>query len=149
MPSQDVRIAFVNEAPDAVAEIDPGRLEQVLANLVSNAVKFSEKGGTVTIRMSRGAGKVVLSVSDRGQGIPEAFRHRVFTAFEQADGSDSKAKGGTGLGLHIAKVMVEKMNGDVHFSSEEGKGTTFYVELPDRTDGADNPPVCLRRATVS
>jgi PAS domain S-box-containing protein len=112
------------------AGIDRDRITQVLANLLSNAVKFSEAGTTVTTRVEDGGGRVRLSVTDQGSGIPEAFRDRVFQRFAQADGTNSRRSGGTGLGLSICKAIVEEHGGTIRFDSVAGQGTTFVVELP-------------------
>jgi signal transduction histidine kinase len=73
---------------------------------------------------------VRIAVSDRGAGIPAAFRERIFQRFAQADGADSRRNGGTGLGLSICKTIVEEHGGRIWFDSAEGEGTTFFVELP-------------------
>jgi PAS domain S-box-containing protein len=112
------------------ASVDRDRITQVLANLLSNAVKFSESGGTVVTRVEADGDRVLLSVADRGAGIPDAFRDRMFQRFAQADGADSRRKGGTGLGLSICKTIVEEHEGSIWFDSAEGQGTTFYVALP-------------------
>ena len=139
MPEQKVTIRFDDRAPDAEVDLDPTRFEQVLTNLVSNAIKFSPAGGTVVIRSERAEGKAIVSVADSGRGIPASFREKVFSRFQQADGSDARPIGGTGLGLHIAKVMSERMGGDVRFASEEGRGTTFFIEFPDHTPAESAP----------
>lgn len=132
MSDKNVRIVLVDDAPRAEADVDPDRLHQVLANLLSNAIKFSLADGTVTVKLARQAkGRLRLSVSDRGNGIPEEFRSRIFGKFEQADASSTRAKGGTGLGLSIVKSIVEKLGGVVSFDTEQGKGTTFHIELPE------------------
>ena len=152
MPDQNVTVRMEDGAPGAVARIDADRFEQVLSNLVSNAIKFSPRGGTVTVGLGLEAETVVISVRDEGAGIPEAFRARVFTRFEQSDGSDTRSKGGTGLGLHIAKTFVEKMGGSIGFTSQEGEGTTFFVRLPLAgapalpTDRAARPPAIASSA---
>jgi PAS domain S-box-containing protein len=110
--------------------VDPERVEQVLANLISNAVKFSPRGGTVYVGLSRDGGAAVISVRDEGPGIPPEFRSRVFEKFAQADASDTRGRAGTGLGLSIVKSIVERLDGQVGFDSEPGKGTTFRVGLP-------------------
>jgi signal transduction histidine kinase len=126
-----VQLFLSEESVDANVSIEPGRLQQILANLLSNAIKFSPKGGRVTLAVSRGNGNSIrINVSDLGPGIPESFRNRIFQKFSQADSSDTRAKGGTGLGLAITKELVEKMGGTVGFDSVEGRGTTFWVELP-------------------
>ena len=73
---------------------------------------------------------VVISVGDRGNGIPEDFRNRIFGRFAQADSADTRAKGGTGLGLAICKRLIEMMDGTIGFSDRPGGGTSFWFELP-------------------
>ena len=136
MADKNIRIVLLDDAARAEAEIDADRLHQVMANLLSNAIKFSPAGETVAVRLARHAGqKLRLSVSDRGQGIPEEFRHRIFGKFEQADASSTRAMGGTGLGLNIVKMIAEKLGGSVSFETEEGKGTSFHVDLPEAVAG--------------
>jgi PAS domain S-box-containing protein len=110
---------------------DPNRLLQVLSNLVSNAVKYSPRGETVTVSVDHGPMGIRVSVADRGPGIPAEFRSRVFQKFAQADGTEVKAVKGTGLGLPIAKAIVEQLGGEMGFETETGKGTTFYFDLPN------------------
>jgi PAS domain S-box-containing protein len=112
------------------ADVDRDRITQVLANLLSNALKFSEAGTTVTARVEDGGGCVRLSVADQGSGIPDAFRDRVFQRFAQADGTNSRRSGGTGLGLSICKAIVDEHGGTIRFDSVMGQGTTFVVALP-------------------
>lgn len=109
---------------------DANRMQQVLANLLSNAAKFSPRGGLVTLAVSSTPETVRLEVRDHGSGIPEAFRHRIFQKFAQADASDARAKGGTGLGLSITQAMVERMGGRIGFTSEPGVLTVFFVDMP-------------------
>jgi signal transduction histidine kinase len=108
---------------------DPHRIQQVLANLISNAVKFSDAGGLVQVTAVPGSGGAVISVHDRGPGIPPEFRDRIFERFAQADATDARTKGGTGLGLSISKAIVEKHGGRLRFESQPGS-TTFSFELP-------------------
>ncbi len=112
-------------------KVDRDRLEQVLTNLLSNAAKFAPADSTVQVRLSRSGGRARLEVVDRGPGIPEEFRDRIFRKFSQADSSDSRQKGGTGLGLNISKAIVERLGGVMGFSTEVGLGTTFFFELPE------------------
>ncbi len=124
-------------AEGAQAEVDADRLIQVLTNLLSNAAKFSPRGGVVTISIARREGmKLRISVADRGPGIPEEFRSRIFQKFSQADSSDTRLKGGTGLGLNISRAIAEKHNGTLFFETETGKGSTFCVELPEAPGAA-------------
>ncbi|ABE42177.1 PAS domain S-box protein [Polaromonas sp. JS666] len=125
-------------APDAAlqARIDGDRLMQVMTNLLSNAVKFSPAGSTVEVMLSRTARQVRVEVSDQGPGIPEAFRNRIFQKFSQADSSDTRQKGGSGLGLNISRGLIESMGGRIGFNSNGGAGTTFFFELPEWRDPA-------------
>jgi signal transduction histidine kinase len=106
-------------------------LLQVLANLISNALKFSPEGQSVVLKLERHGEHLRVSVEDRGPGIPEAFRARIFQKFAQADGSDTRRRGGTGLGLSISQAFMVKMGGALSFTSTEGVGTTFWAELPE------------------
>jgi PAS domain S-box-containing protein len=127
------------DAGGARAEVDRDRLTQVLTNLLSNAIKFSEAGGEVLTGLAAHGGMVRIAVSDRGAGIPAAFRERIFQRFAQADGADSRRKGGTGLGLSICKTIVEEHGGRIWFETAEGEGTSFFVELPDLQRAAQDP----------
>lgn len=118
---------------EATVMVDTDRLAQAFANLISNAVKFSPAGSTVTVSATLlPDGWVRATVADQGIGIDEAFRARVFQRFAQADGSDSRAKGGTGLGLAITREIVERQGGRVSFDSTPGSGTRFHIDLPAR-----------------
>lgn len=126
----DVR--FFIEAPlaDACVLADPHRLMQVMANLLSNAAKFSPPGAEVRIRAVEHDDRVRIEVQDHGTGIPEAFRARIFEKFAQADSSSSRNFAGTGLGLNITRELVKAMNGTIGFETVSGEGTTFHFELP-------------------
>jgi PAS domain S-box-containing protein len=126
-----VQLALEQGLPGVKVYADPDRLMQVLTNLLSNAAKFSPPGETVTVRAIRVQDSLRVAITDRGPGIPEEFRDRIFQKFAQADTSDARAKGGTGLGLSIAKAIVEKFGGHIGFESRVGVGTTFYVDLPE------------------
>ena len=115
----------------ARAMVDEDRLHQVLTNLVSNAIKFTPEGEAVRVATTATpSGDWRIEVVDRGPGIPEDFRARIFQPFAQADGTDARRLGGTGLGLSIAKSLVERMGGRIGFESASGQGTRFYVDLP-------------------
>lgn len=109
---------------------DGDRLVQVLVNLVSNAVKFSPKGATVTIAVQEIPNWIDVKVIDRGRGIPAKYKGLLFQRFQQVDASDSKKKGGTGLGLAICKGIIEAHHGTIGVESEEGKGSIFWFRIP-------------------
>jgi len=117
---------------EAPVTADAHRIEQVFANLISNAVKFSAAGQSVVITLIERDRSYRVSVIDKGRGIPSEFRDRIFHRFSQVDSSDSREKGGTGLGLSIVKLIIDKHLGQVDFESELGKGSTFYFDLPKR-----------------
>lgn len=108
---------------------DEDRLGQVLVNLLHNAVKFSPDGGAVTVRVRRAEAEVVVSVADRGIGIPRAAQPRVFERFYKVDRARVRG-GGTGLGLSIARHVVEAHAGRIWVESEEGRGSTFSFAIP-------------------
>ncbi len=103
--------------------------QSVLRNLITNAVKFTPPGGTIAIHGKVSDGKVVVSVTDSGVGIPEANRDKIFT-LESIATKGTKSETGTGLGLVLCKEFVEKNNGEIWFDTEDGKGTTFFISLP-------------------
>ncbi len=109
--------------------VDPNRIAQVLTNLISNAVKFSEAGQAIYIRLKEKGHKLRVEIEDKGPGIPYEFQERLFKKFAQANSSDSRQKGGTGLGLSICKLIIEKSGGVLGYNTEIGKGTTFYFEF--------------------
>ncbi len=111
------------------ALVDVDRFQQVMANLLSNAAKFSPRGGTVEVGVARDGGQVRVTVTDHGAGIPADFRDRIFLPFSQAGSSSTRAKGGTGLGLNISRQIVERMDGDIGFDSAPGE-TVFWFVLP-------------------
>jgi len=131
---------MLREAVDVQVWVDASRLQQVLGNFLSNAIKYTPEGGEVSLHCSvPDATHVRISVTDQGPGIAAEFRARVFEKFAQADASDSRQKGGTGLGLAITKEFIERMGGKVGFDTAEGQGTTFWCELPILETCASTP----------
>ncbi|MFZ2493172.1 MAG: ATP-binding protein [Thermoanaerobaculia bacterium] len=118
-------------SPNALVNGDSDRLRQVINNLLSNAIKFTEPGGRVSLAVSSGEGRVRIEVADDGIGIAPEFLAHVFDRFRQADEARSRRYGGLGLGLAIAKHLVEAHGGSIHAESEgAGRGARFVVELP-------------------
>ncbi|KTC84965.1 MHYT domain-containing protein [Legionella brunensis] len=126
----NVSLEVIQPSEELIVNVDTGRLMQVLANLLSNACKYSPQNKVVTIEVTKINGMVRVAVIDRGPGIPLEFQARIFQKFSQADSSDSRRKGGTGLGLNISKSIIEKMGGKLDFMSKPNEGTTFYFDLP-------------------
>jgi len=118
------------ESQDVNVVVDHQRLLQVLANYLSNAAKFSPLNEAVVVRVENRFGSVRVTVTDKGPGVPDNFRARLFQKFSQADSSDTRQKGGTGLGLAICKEIIERMGGAVGVESTPGKGASFYFDLP-------------------
>jgi PAS domain S-box-containing protein len=131
----NVTVDFAASPADWLVAVDPDRFIQVMANLLSNAAKYSPPGGTVRVWCESRGDQLRVNVRDEGPGIPENFRARMFEKFSQADSSATREKGGTGLGLHIARRFVEHMHGRIGFDSEAGHGSTFWIDLP-----ATSPP---------
>ena len=125
-----VRYVLARRLDGVSVEVDAQRLQQVMANLLSNAAKFSPPNGVVSVEVGIHKGKVRVSISDQGSGVPPEFQSRIFQKFSQADASDTRQKGGTGLGLAITRELVERMDGEVGFVSEPGQGACFYFDLP-------------------
>jgi len=113
-----------------VVAVDQYRFLQVMANLISNAVKFSNLDGIVTVSAKVIDRKVYFYVEDQGAGIPEEFRSKIFQKFAQADSSDTRKRDGTGLGLSISRIIVERMGGEINYTTIMGKGTIFYFSIP-------------------
>jgi two-component system sensor histidine kinase ChiS len=128
-------LALKNEIPKDIPPVDgdENRLQQILHNLIGNAVKFTESG-SVTVAAKESNGMVEVSVSDTGIGIPQDKFESVFQSFEQVDASIARAYGGTGLGLAITRQLVELHGGKIRVESEVGKGSTFTFTLPISKD---------------
>jgi PAS domain S-box-containing protein len=129
--AKEIRLQLQLDSPAGQVSGDPDRLQQVAWNLISNAIKFTPKGGRVIISMKRVESHVEVTVSDTGQGIAPEFLPHVFDRFRQADATTTRAFGGLGLGLAIVRQVVELHGGTVRVESEgEGLGSTFTISLP-------------------
>ena len=120
-------------SPPALVWIDEEAADQILENLVNNAIKYTPEGGRVTVRWGVEGERVVLEVSDTGIGIPTGELPRIFERFYRVDKARSRELGGTGLGLSIVKHLVQAMQGTVHAESTVGIGSTFTIHFPART----------------
>jgi signal transduction histidine kinase len=127
--AQGIQFTCQSGADSLVAEFDHERILQVLTNLVGNALKFTAKGGHITVRVDRRGNDVCFAVEDTGEGIPSDRLEKIFDRFFQSHGSDRR---GLGLGLFIAKSLVEAHAGRIWAESVLGRGTTFFFTLPLR-----------------
>lgn len=132
-------LKLINEIPKGFTAVwgDENRLQQILHNLIGNAIKFTEKG-SIRIQGEVKDNMAILAVKDSGFGIPKAKQSIIFEEFEQGDGSTDRSSSGTGLGLAISQSLVELHQGKIWFESEEGKGSTFYFSVPVSTEKAVN-----------
>lgn len=126
---RDVTMALGRQDYPVIVNADAARLQQVMANLISNAAKFSPAGGIVTITVEAFAREAVVTVQDHGGGVPEEFRARIFARFAQARSGDQSQTGGSGLGLAISRAIVERHGGSIGFTSDPGD-TRFRFSLP-------------------
>ena len=136
----EATIVIAEWADDAVVFVDSVRFIQIMANLLSNAAKFSPPGASIVVRVRATDDTVTVEVADEGPGVPADFRDRVFDRFAQADASDRRSRGGTGLGLAISKELVERMGGSIGYRFNEQDGSVFSFTLPrihDRRSGGD------------
>ncbi len=127
----DRAVTLLNDvSTDTVLAADPVRLEQMLINLVDNAIKFNRRGGSVTVGLEKSNGKFIVSVVDTGEGILPEHLQRIFERFYRVDRARSREIGGTGLGLAIVKHLARLHGGEVSVRSTLSQGTTFSIELP-------------------
>ncbi|MDD4333360.1 MAG: ATP-binding protein [Patescibacteria group bacterium] len=126
------KIKFNTKYPDKMAPYlaDKSLLHIIFQNLISNATKYTPEGGAIKFEIAIKDSNILVKVADTGYGIPDKAKSQIFAKLFRADNVKEKDTTGTGLGLYIIKSIVEKINGKIWFDSTEGKGTTFYVELP-------------------
>jgi PAS domain S-box-containing protein len=128
--AKHINIQTQLEKDASLAAADAERLQQVIWNLLSNAIKFTPSGGKVDVQLRRTASDIEIIVSDTGQGIPGGYLPYVFDPFSQAGTARMRSQNGLGLGLAIARNIVEMHGGTIGVKSTEGKGTTFTIRLP-------------------
>jgi two-component system phosphate regulon sensor histidine kinase PhoR len=132
--AQEFAVSLFNDVPlDLTLTADRGRFEQILLNLIDNAVKFNRRGGNVRVLAARQNGAIALSVKDTGIGIPATDLPRVFERFYRVDKGRSMELGGTGLGLAIVKHLVRVHGGHITVESKLGEGTCFNIVWPEAT----------------
>ena len=119
-----------NMANNTIVLADVDKMNQMVTNLISNAVKYSPNGGKVILTLKNKEKQLLIEITDEGLGIPKDVRTQLFTKFYRIDNSDRRQIGGTGLGLAICKEIVKAHEGEIYFTSEIGKGSTFTIELP-------------------
>ena len=128
---QKIKVRFTAGDDIPVIKTDPGKVQQILYNLLSNAVKFTPKKGKIEIKTTMPNETTVrIAISDTGSGIAEADKKKIFEKFRQADGSITRQTTGTGLGLAISTELAKLLAGTISLESEEGKGSTFWLDLP-------------------
>jgi len=128
--NKNQRLEFVTEEEEMFGYFDHDRIEQVLLNIISNAIKYTEEDGEVKVHLEKEDGNAVLSVKDTGIGIPKEDLPRIFERFYRVDKARSRELGGTGLGLSIAKEIIEAHSGTIEIFSEVGEGTDVIIKLP-------------------
>lgn len=127
---RQIKVSLLQDEGVPRLMLDASKIEQVLNNLIVNAIKFSPAGGTVEVRLDKGENDVTISVSDQGPGIPEEEFHKLFNPFEKTSAKSASKEKGTGLGLAIVKKIVSGHKGRISVESQVGKGSTFHVTLP-------------------
>jgi signal transduction histidine kinase len=132
--SKEIHLYFRQDGHFPLMTLDPVKIEQVLSNLISNAVKFSHSGSPVEVLLERQADQALISVRDKGQGIPSEEIDRLFTWFGRTSVRGTEGEKSTGLGLAIARKIVLGHGGKIWVESKVDKGSTFYVSLPLETD---------------
>ncbi len=125
---KQIQLNIRGEVPELIIDFDPDKLTIILSNLISNAIKYTPAGGQVTVEITQQETALKLAVSDTGLGIPGADLAFVFDRFFRA--ATSSDEGGSGIGLSLTKELVELLNGEIGVESQEGSGSTFWVQLP-------------------
>ena len=127
---KNITIIFDTNTEEKIVACDPDKIERIILNLLSNAIKFTQPGGNILVAVYDRGEKIKISVKDNGIGIPRDKQKSIFNRFEQVDKSLTRQYEGSGIGLSIVKVLVEKHNGKITLNSELGKGSEFIIEIP-------------------
>jgi signal transduction histidine kinase len=127
---KNISLALSSASQNAVARLDPQRIKQVVGNLVSNALRYTPEGGSVSVSVEKSAGKVILTVSDDGPGVLPQDLQNIFLRFWRGEKSRSRASGGAGLGLAIARQLVEAQGGQIHAENRTNSGLKITIQFP-------------------
>ena len=131
LKQKNIHLSFANEASEDVnVLVDAGEIGLVFSSLIDNAVRYTHDGGKIKICVRKSGSSTIIEVGDSGIGIPAADQKKIFSKFFRATNAVAAEPHGTGLGLYIIQSILERHQGRIWFDSKEGKGTTFYVELP-------------------
>ena len=140
--SKGIHLLFESSVGSRIIACDPDMIERIMLNLISNAIKFTDKGGTITVKINENEKDMIISVTDTGIGIPEKKLSKIFELFNKDEEDIVHNKEGTGIGLYLVKAFVEAHNGQIKATSEISKGTTFDITLPKRViEKVESPPV--------
>lgn len=131
---KDIRLQLDTSLEHAEVQVDKGKIEQVLNNLITNAIKYSNEGTKLTIGLKYKDDKLICSVKDEGQGISEKDIEHLFEPFQTTSNQTTGGEKSTGLGLFISKRLINAHQGEIWVKSKEGKGSTFYFSLPKKAD---------------
>ncbi|WP_170311569.1 PAS domain-containing sensor histidine kinase [Vallitalea okinawensis] len=129
--ARQIQLEFKSDIDETIIGCDPEKIERILLNLLSNAIKFTSRGDNITVYVEANKNEVVMSVKDTGIGIKEDDQKVIFERFKQVNNHFNRNSEGTGIGLALVKSLVEMHNGRIWFESEFGKGTEFFVALPN------------------
>lgn len=127
--SKGINLLFESSIQSRITACDPDMIERIILNLISNAIKFTDKNGTITVKIEQRENDLVFSVTDTGIGISDKKRNKLFELFNQED-DVVRNREGSGIGLYLVKVFVEAHNGKIQVSSKEFAGTTFEITIP-------------------
>lgn len=128
---KDIELTFESNKENHIAALDIFQLERIMLNLLSNAIKFTPNGGSIKVILNVESEEILISVADTGPGIPEQYGNMIFERYCQTDGKSLLEKRGSGMGLYLAKKLIDKMNGRIWFCNNKDKGTTLTFSLPN------------------
>jgi signal transduction histidine kinase len=131
--SRNIELVFDTDVEERITACDPDKIERVIFNILSNAIKFTDAGGKITVNIFDGAENINISIKDTGIGISEENQKKIFERFLQVDDSLSRNHEGSGIGLSLVKSFVEMHGGEIFVESTYGKGSNFIIKIPIRT----------------